>query len=185
MARIILVHGYTGTPEENWFPWLKEKLEAEDIETIVPQMPHSDAPKLNEWLKHLQGIVGNVDNSTYLIGHSLGCATIMRFLQALPEDQQVAGIILVAGFAEPIRFSELDEFTVPEWDNQHIKVAAHKIILINSDNDPSVPMSTAGHLYELIGGEQIIVHDAGHFNTDSGYTKFPVLLNQVNKLISV
>jgi predicted alpha/beta hydrolase family esterase len=46
-------------------------------------------------------------------------------------------------------------------------------------------MSTAGHLYELIGGEQIIVHDAGHFNTDSGYTKFPVLLNQVNKLISV
>ena len=25
MTQVIVVHGYTASPEENWFPWIQEK----------------------------------------------------------------------------------------------------------------------------------------------------------------
>lgn len=27
MAKVVIVHGYTGNPDVNWLPWLKEELQ--------------------------------------------------------------------------------------------------------------------------------------------------------------
>ncbi|MBI5073039.1 hypothetical protein HZA99_04435 [Candidatus Woesearchaeota archaeon] len=39
MKYAIIVHGTDGHPQENWFPWLKEKLKLYGYEVFVPQFP--------------------------------------------------------------------------------------------------------------------------------------------------
>ncbi len=39
MQNVFIFHGTEGYPEENWFPWLKEKLEAKGCKVFVPQFP--------------------------------------------------------------------------------------------------------------------------------------------------
>ena len=66
-----ILHGFGGYPKENWFSWLKQKLEAKGETVIIPKLPNADMPQLSEWLdafrkevdKHGEGII---------IGHSLG-----------------------------------------------------------------------------------------------------------------
>ena len=38
-TNVFIFHGTEGYPEENWFPWLKEKLEAKGYKVFVPQFP--------------------------------------------------------------------------------------------------------------------------------------------------
>ena len=39
MFDYVIVHGSYGSPFENWFPWLYEKLTAEGKNVLVPQFP--------------------------------------------------------------------------------------------------------------------------------------------------
>ena len=49
----IIVHGIQGSPEENWFPWLKKELELSGCNVFVPQFPNPQKPVLSEWLETL------------------------------------------------------------------------------------------------------------------------------------
>lgn len=44
--RVFIIHGWSGSPEENWFPWLKKELENSGFEVHVPQIPDADNPEL-------------------------------------------------------------------------------------------------------------------------------------------
>jgi predicted alpha/beta hydrolase family esterase len=66
--RVIIIHGYGGSPEINWIPWLKAELEKQGIAVSVPAMPNTDAPQLSEWLPYLQEVVGEPDENTASIG---------------------------------------------------------------------------------------------------------------------
>jgi predicted alpha/beta hydrolase family esterase len=37
--RAIIFHGYGATPEDHWFGWLAERLEADGISTVIPAPP--------------------------------------------------------------------------------------------------------------------------------------------------
>ncbi len=52
MIDAYIFHGTDGNPGENWFPWLKRKLEEIDIKTTVPQLPNPAHPHENEWLAY-------------------------------------------------------------------------------------------------------------------------------------
>jgi len=39
MSNAFIIHGTGGYPEENWFPWLKKKLEEFNYKVFVPQFP--------------------------------------------------------------------------------------------------------------------------------------------------
>jgi predicted alpha/beta hydrolase family esterase len=81
--RVIIVGGFGSYPEKNWFPWLKRELEALGIAVEVPQMPDSLHPRYEVWLPFLQQVVGNVDENTFLIGHSLGGCTCYKTYQKI------------------------------------------------------------------------------------------------------
>ena len=49
MPTAIIAHGIYGNPDENWFPWFKEKLEKLGIETYVPFFPTKDNLKPKDW----------------------------------------------------------------------------------------------------------------------------------------
>lgn len=186
MARVIIVHGYNGNPGANWFPWLKNELEKLGVEVTVPQMPNPDTPQLHEWLSTLRNVVGTPDNDTYLVGHSLGCPTILRYLQSLKEGEFVGGALLVAGFAEPHPdMPELDSFTSEYWDDEHIRRSSNLITLISSDNDPRVPLEAGRRMSQRFSAKLTILHDAGHINEKSGHLQVPEILTELRRMINI
>lgn len=185
MKRVIIVHGYTGYPEKNWFPWLKAALEKLELQVTVPAMPNTEAPQFSEWLPHLEKVVGNADEDTYLVGHSLGCPTILRFLESMPKGKKVGGVVLVAGFAEPIHFDELDSFTAHAWNDEKIKQSTNKMVLINSDNDEHVPLEMGERMRDRFGAELVVLNNAGHINEKSGHTTVPFVLDELKKVMGV
>src|SRR3990167_6854811 len=98
MKRAIIVHGWDGFPENHWFPWLKKKLEEINFQVIIPAMPDPETPKIEPWVSQLKKAVGKVDQDTFLIGHSIGCQTIMRYLEQLSPSIKIGGILFVGGW---------------------------------------------------------------------------------------
>src|SRR4030042_2041969 len=120
-------------------------------------MPNADKPLMFEWLSYLQEIIGEPDENTYFIGHSLGVCAILRYLESLPEDKKIGGAVLVAGFPEPIAYEELNSFFATPLDYDKIKSIVKKIVAISSDNDPYVPLEQGEIMRDKLGAKLIVV----------------------------
>ena len=180
MKKVIIVHGYTGYPDKNWFPWLKNELEKQGAEVIVPAMPHTEAPQLSEWLPYLKKTVGKANSETYFVGHSLGCVTILRYLETI--NNQIGGAVLVAGFAEPIHFTELNNFFVTSLNDKKIIENSKHITLINSDNDQHVPLWQGEKMAKRFNAKLIVLNNAGHINEKSGFKELPIALTEIESI---
>lgn len=164
---MVLIHCWSGYPEYVWYPDAKRRLEALGFSVTVPAMPEADTPKLSLWLPKLKEAVGTPDENIYLIGHSIGCATIMRYLESLPQDTRIGGAVLVAGFTDDLGYQELKNFFETPLDFPKIRSGARRFVLIHSDDDPYVPVRYGDILKRELGGELIVKHNAGHFSTSS------------------
>src|SRR5688572_4117050 len=141
MKRAIIVHCWSGTPDYCWYPWVKQQLEAKGFKVEVPAMPETDNPKLRLWLPHLIQTIGEPDEDTYLIGHSIGVGTILRYLEQLPAGKKIGGAVLVAGFTDNLGMEELANFYLTPLDFEKIQSSvAHGFVNIHSDNDQYVPL---------------------------------------------
>lgn len=174
--KVYIIHGWEGTPEANWFPWLKKELTQKGIDAIVPLMPNTNNPNCVEWVNFLQKNLINPDENTYLVGHSLGVITILRYLELLPEGLKIGGAILVAGFSEPIGLKELDNFFQTSLNYEKVKNSAKMFVAIHSDNDHIVPIEKGYLLKDRLGAELVIIPNAGHLNEGDGYFKLPIIL---------
>lgn len=165
MKKAIIIHCWEGYPEYCWYPYVKKELEALDFEVVVPAMPNTDNPKLHEWLPMLKEIIGRPDEDLYLIGHSLGCATIMRYLEALSDVEKVGGVVFVAGFNENVGYDEIQSFFETPIDLEKVKSKSKNgFIAIHSDDDPHVDLKYADVFKKKLGAEIIIKHKAKHFS---------------------
>lgn len=180
--RVYIIHGWEGTPESNWFPWLKKQLEARGFEVIVPAMPNTDNPIFSEWLVCMQKVINKIDKNTYLVGHSLGVVAILRFLESLSPEQKIGGVVMVAGFPESLGYKETESFFAEPLDYKNIKNSAGKFIAINSDNDPYVPLRNGEILRDKLGAELIVVPKGNHLNEGAGFTELPVVLESLLKI---
>ena len=80
MKTAFIFHGTAGYPEENWFPWLKEKLEAKGYEVIVPQFPTPVGQSFNAWLRVYEEHQAKGNADSVYIGHSLGGIFLLKLL---------------------------------------------------------------------------------------------------------
>ena len=87
--RAFLIHGWEGRPENEWRPWLKNELEKRGLQVFVPAMPDTANPMMDKWVPHLTQTVGTPDENTYFVGHSVGCITILRYLETLNKDEKI------------------------------------------------------------------------------------------------
>lgn len=180
--RAFIIHGWEGSPDSNWFGWLKNELEKQGFEVVVPQMPNADFPVAKEWLAHLQKIVGESDENTFFVGHSLGAIAILRYLESLKLGEKVGGAILVAGFSEPIGIGELKNFFANSLNYEKVKNAARKIVVINSDNDPYVPLAQGEIMRDRLGAKLIVISKGDHLNAGNGSFEFPLALEEILKI---
>lgn len=179
--RVIIIHGWKATPGMHWFPWLKSELEKRQFAVAVPQMPEPGNPLLKNWVNKLSNVVGTSDQNTYLVGHSLGVIAILKYLETLPEEQTIGGAVLVAGFSEPFPNMprELNNFFTGKIDYDKIRSSAKIFAVINSDNDPIVPLYFGNLLSDKLDAAFIIMPGAGHIRRDEGFIQFPEALRSV------
>lgn len=170
MKRAIIVHGWSGSPEANWLPWLKAELEKDGFVVEVPAMPDADHPAIDVWVAKLGETVGHVEPETYLIGHSIGCQTILRYLSGLNGAAQITKTILVAPWIGLVNLGDDEEWAVAKpWLETPIDFAAARshcenFGLIFSDNDPFVPLEKNQTTLqaELEAREAVVLHDQDH-----------------------
>ena len=176
---LVLVHGWGGTHPLHWQNWLKQKaIESRKMDVLFPLMPNYDFPVLSEWLSTLEKNI-SAPAQTILIGHSLGCPTILRYLEKLPKGESVGLVVLVSGFARPLGITEIDDFVRVPFDWKKIKESAKKFAVIFSDNDPFISVDESRHLSDSLGVKPIAEKNAGHI-TAPDFGAYPRLWSIVS-----
>jgi uncharacterized protein len=182
MNRVIIVHGWGGSSKSDFLPWVKKELEKLGYEVIVPDMPDPDNPKIETWVPYLTKIISKPRKTDIFVGHSVGCQTVLRFLETLSENQKVDKVILIAPWGIGLTNLEEgeDEIAKP-WletpiDFKKVKSKAKVFIALFSDNDPFVSLQENKKMFEVeLEAEVLIEHNKGHFNNMP--KERPVILN--------
>lgn len=164
MKKAVIIHCWEGYPEYCWYPKTKKELEQKGFEVIVPAFPDTEVPKFDKWLPKLKEIVGKPDEDVFLIGHSIGCITILRYLETLNDEEKIGGVVLVAGFTDNLGFDELKNFFTTPINFEKIKQKANGFVAIHSDNDPYVSLKHGDIFKKEFDAELIIKNNAKHFS---------------------
>ena len=181
--RVYIIHGYAVTPEDNWFPWLRNELTKYGYTVTSPYMPLPITPLLSEWLDHLQNTIKKPDQNTYLIGHSLGSATILKYLEKISKGKLLGGVVLVSCFLEANPIKEMDNFFQKAVNFAKIKERAKRFTCIISDDDPHIPLKIGETIKQELGAKIVVCPNGGHLNQKSGYTKLPEALDALQEMI--
>ena len=176
-----LIHGAYGHSEENWFPWLKNKLEKLGHTVYVPKFPTPKGQTLENWMKVFDEYIHLVDENTVFIGHSLGPAFILSVLEKIDKP------VKACFFASPAlgtlgnpTFGSINEsFVRKEFDWIKIKKNCEKFYAYIGDNDPYIPLKNAKLMTDKLDSELVLIENGGHLNESAGFTKFEKLFDDV------
>ena len=180
--RIIVAHGYNAAPNRHWFPWLVEQFDPGLV--TVPELPNPTAPELEAWVDTLSTAIGEVDEETILIGHSLGSVTTLRVLERMPRPWRLRGLLLVAGFVSALpNLPKLNEFTEPPINLPELaRNIVHRSVF-GSDNDTTVAPVYTAELAHGLDAPLTIIPGGGHFVDRLGCRSIPELLPVVNHML--
>lgn len=187
MKRLFIVHRWEGNPNGDWYPWVKEQLKETHDTEILP-MPNPDEPTIAEWVNFLKEHVGIPDNNTYFIGHSIGCQTILRYLETLPDQVQIGGVILVTPWMTLTKeATEGSEDITDPWlrtpiDWANVKKHTHNFTAIFSTNDPFVPLSNVDIFKEKLGAKIIMEENKGHMTDEDDINEVPKVIQAIEAM---
>ena len=93
---------------------------------------------------------------------------------------KVKKLIFVCGFNNYLGINE-------EYDNvnksmyfdnlEDVKQYAKEIVCFYSDNDPYVRFDVERNFTDIVATEQVLIHNGGHINSESGYDTFEEIVS--------
>lgn len=181
MKRIILIHAWGESPQSCWYPWLKQQLEGKGYEVVIPAMPNTDEPQIEAWVNTLSELAPEPNENTIFIGHSIGCQTILRYLEKLPTITKVDGVFFVTPWTHLENLEEESKPIAKPWletpiDWNVAKSHSSSFTAFFSDNDPWVPLNEEKVFQDRLNAGTRVFEGAGHFDEQ---TQFPELLDKV------
>jgi len=190
MKRVIIVHGWGGKPEHGWYLWLAKKLEEHGFEVELPQLPDTDYPRIENWIPALAKTIGKPDANTFLVGHSMGCQTIARYLENLPDGEMIGGAVFIAGFFKHLNdndYEKDDLMTEKHWltrplDFNKVKAHMNKSYAIFSEDDPDVPLDNKEDFEKYLNSKIIVLNGYQHFREEDGIKELPIALEKILEL---
>lgn len=190
MNKIYIVHCWDGTKNDGWYPWLDKRISNTNNEVIRFNMPDTANPKIEEWVSELNNQVSSLDEHTYFVGHSIGCQTIMRYLEK-QNVRKIGGILFVAPWLDllPEAVSDEESYNIAQpWlntpiDFEKIKNFTDSITCIFSDNDYFVSLEQEKKFKELLNAKTLIVKDKGHISADDGIEDLNEIYTELLQII--
>jgi predicted alpha/beta hydrolase family esterase len=182
MKNAIIIHGCSSTPAESmefdtkhWMPWLQKELAAREIPAAIPFMPQSWAPVYGSWRAEFEK--SEIGEETTLIGHSCGCAFLVRWLG--DSKKRIDKLILVAPWKIGTSSAEKRSFYDYPID-ETIKSRVNKIIMFTADNEEENGKKSLEMFRSALGGTVIELKGRGHYVMGDMQTEeFPELLEAV------
>ncbi len=173
---VVLIHGWEAKPDSNWFPEIKEYLEKNNIETLIPELPNTMNPQYPEWKAYFEEhVTSKLQPNSIIITHSLGAGFINRYLSE--ENLKVGEVILVAPTKDNCGVSETKNFFEVEFDYDQIKNSADQFYIYASMNDPYIPQKDIDFLAKKLEAKVFDLGDRGHLMDDH----FPELIDFLKK----
>ncbi len=174
--RVLLLHGWGGSDTPHWQSWLASEI-AKNYGTIsFLRFSNFDFPNKNIWKKEL--IKELVEfKPDIVICHSLA-NTLWFHLCNEDNIRDVEKLFLVASPSLKCEVEEIKSFfpvDIPK--NLHAK----EVLLVSSTNDPYMSMKEVEYLQKSLDVKMKVLIDAGHINADSGYGKWPWILNEIKE----
>lgn len=176
-------------PNGGWRPWLMSELNKLDMYACALPMPTPNEPQCEEWVKEIARVIPEVNEDIFLVGHSLGCAAILNYLETIKSDKKFGGVFLASGPIEKLmvdkpdaKIRKADSFFTHPFDFKKIKSTSRHFVIIHGDNDDRVPFSHAETSAKELEGERVVVKEGGHLNGKGGFDTLPVLLEKFKEI---
>lgn len=184
---VYIIHGWDGSPREPMCEWLRSRLIQENHKAWALSMPNSEKPELDKWVNKLNESIEDLDQNTILVGHSIGCLTILYYLAGLHPSKKIGGAVLIAPWVTLTGLDSDEASIVKSWTENlpgYTEVAKHvpKITAIFSDNDEFVPRDNWEYFQKTFGTENIIEEGKGHFTEEDGVLEIPSALEAILKM---
>ncbi len=175
MKQAVILHGTDATPQDNWFPWLKVKLEAAGYNVWVPQLPDCDKPNRDTYADFLFGS-GHDFTGNIVIGHSSGAVEVLNLLMDGRCPKIKLGVVVGAwagglpkGWTETDTFAHL--FPRHGFKFRRIRSKADKLAFLHGSDDPYCPVEQAVTLATKLKAPLMIVPNGHHLG--SHFTELP------------
>lgn len=164
----ILLHGRQGSSQDNFFPWLKNKLESLGNKVYCPDLPDAFNPKVED---QADFVIKNtkIDENTIILGHSLGGPVALKILEK--TGKKVARVLLLDSPLKPEfndkRRPDLEKNFNWKFNFEKIKKLAEFIILADK-NLPIIPKEQTLEYNRLLNASKIVFEksEGEHFCSD-------------------
>lgn len=185
--QVIIIHGcpaenekamdpQTRTYDKHWIPWIKKELTAKGIKVETPLIPNPWRPDYKKFKEELQKY--NITKNTILIGHSCGCAFLVRFLGE--TKKKINKLILVAPWKIPDQGDSVKKTFYEYSVDKEIKSRVREIVMFTSDNEEEDGKKSLKIFHDALGGKIVNLKSKGHYTFgDMGTEKFPDLLEEI------
>ncbi len=201
--KYLIIHGSFGSPQSNWIPDLKEKLEKNGLFVVAPQFPVNtweeitvSGPKvrptkqlLDNWLATFSSLnFWDKREEWCVVGHSIATTFMLHLLEHFNLKFNCA--IFVCPFYEKLHKSWQVDLVNESFYSYNFKFPQLKKQIgisyaLMSNNDPYVDAKYSQNFISNIGAHLIVIKDGGHLNSEMEITKLPILFELCMSVLSV
>ncbi len=166
----------TRSYDKHWMPWVKQKLIERGIDTVTPLMPEPWAPDYEKFKTEFEKYEAN--ENTILIGHSCGCAFLVRWLGE--TKRKIAQLILVAPWKIPFADDEARQSFYLYPIDATIKERVPSIVMFTADDEELDGKKSLQMFHAALDGKIIELTGRGHYTYgDMKTEEFPELLEEI------
>lgn len=180
IMRIILIHGFNASPEQNFHPWLSQRLREAGHEVLTPTLPLRSDTELNlpEVVESLRHQVGLLKNNDILLGHSLGALMILHYLEAVEMTETPRAVVLVGAPWKVLR-PELRRLFFVDLDAEVLMWKAREFVVVHSSDDALVPLEHGKKLASSLKATFVETDQCDHFMG----AEYPILFDTLQKIV--
>ncbi len=174
MKKAVILHSTDSSPDGNWFPWLKAKLEAEGYKVWVPLLPDNHTPDRDKYGDFLFG-QGWDFTDNIVVGHSSGAVEILNMLMDKRCPKIKLGVLVSAWMhgvppgMEPEQFANL--FPRYGFKFHRIRANAANLVFLHGGDDPYCPVEQAVTLATKLKAPIQLVPNGHHLGNK--FTELP------------
>ncbi|MCK6588175.1 MAG: alpha/beta hydrolase [Polyangiaceae bacterium] len=188
MRRLRIVPRWAGHPESDFYPWLtrallegEERSPYRDVRALA--MPDPNLPTIDAWVGRLSAELERdlgAAQETVLVGHSVGCQALLRYLASLPQGVTFRGALLVAGWLSiDTPWDSIRPWIETSFDLARARERVSDLVVLLSDNDPFTAdyQENKRAWEERAAARVVVAPGAKHFNAAEEPAVLDILLN--------